>query len=283
MSWRRAAAGVALVLLLAALLSAGLGWMEATRAPRLVEARLPLPGLAPGTRLSVLLLSDTHAGPPDMPRARLEAIVDAANAVGADLILLAGDYHTAHLFRWPGRYRLETSLAPLARLQAPLGVFAVRGNHDNVWTNRIMGANGTPVLLVNANRDVGPLVVAGVDSAEHAPDLGRALAGIPDGRPVLLLAHEPEQWAFLAAPPRPLLMLSGHTHGGQIHPPLLGALRDWLWPWRCRRGACQDRGWSLYVTSGVGTSWLPLRIGVPPEMVLLRLYAPSGRKSGTEK
>ncbi len=283
MSWRRAAAGAALVLLLAALLCAGLGWVEATRAPRLVEARLPLPGLAPGTRLSVLLLSDIHAGPPDMPPARLERIVDQANAAGADLILLLGDYHRSQLLPWPGRYRLESSLAPLARLKAPLGVFAVRGNHDNVWTNRIMGAAGNPVLLVNANRDVGPLVVAGLDSAQHQSDLGKALAGIPDGRAVLLLAHEPEQGAHMEAPPRPLLFVAGHTHGGQIRPPLLGSLVDRVRPFRCRRGACIDRGWTLFVTSGVGTSLLPFRIGVPPEMVLLRLYAPSGRKSGTEK
>lgn len=262
---------------------ASYGWFEATRPPRLVRAEAPLPGLAPGTEVTVLLLSDTHAGPPDMPPARLERIVDRANAAGADLIVLLGDYHTAHLFPWPGRYRLESSLAPLARLEAPLGVFAVRGNHDNIWTNRIMGAAGRPVLLVNCSRDVGPLVVAGLDSAQHQPDLAKALAGIPAGRPVLLLAHEPEQWAHLDAPPRPLLLLAGHTHGGQIHPPLFGLLRDWLRPYRCRRGLCTDRGWTLFVTSGVGTSLLPLRIGVPPEMVLLRLYAPSGRNSGTEK
>ncbi|WP_448583045.1 metallophosphoesterase [Thermaurantiacus sp.] len=280
MSWLRAAAAIAVAALV---LVAGYGWFEATRPPRLVEAAMPLPGLAPGLEVSVLLMSDIHAGPPDMPPARLDAIVDQANAVGADLIVLLGDYHTAHRLRLPGRYRLEASLAPLARLKAPLGVFAVRGNHDNIWTNRIMGAAGTPVLLVNENRDVGPLVVAGLDSAHHQPDLAKALAAIPPGRPVLLLAHEPEQWAFLDAPPRPLLMLAGHTHGGQIHPPLLGLLRDRFAPYRCRRGACADRGWSLYVTSGVGTSTLPLRIAVPPEMVLLRLYAPSGRKSGTEK
>lgn len=275
----RAAAG----LLAALLLLVGYGYLEAARTPRLVEAALPLPGLAAGTEVSVLLISDIHAGPPAMPPARLEAIVGQANAVGADLILLLGDYHRSLLFPWPGRYRLESSLGPLARLRAPLGVFAIRGNHDNVWTNRIMGELGNPVLLVNASRDVGPLVVAGLDSAQYRPDIGKALAGIPDGRPVLLLAHEPEQGVFLAPPPRPILVLAGHTHGGQIRIPGLGWLDDRLRPYSCRRGACQHRGWNQFVTSGVGTSLLPLRIGVPPEMVLVRLYAPSGRKSGTEK
>ncbi|WP_194745077.1 metallophosphoesterase [Thermaurantiacus tibetensis] len=272
------AVAVAAVLLLAAR-----GYAEATRTPRLVEAALPLPGLAEGTEVRALLIADTHGGLPDMPRGRLERIVAQANRAGADLILLLGDYHTAHAFAWPGRHRLEDSLEPFAKLRAPLGVFAVRGNHDNFWTDRIMGRLGSPVLLVNTHRDVGPLVVAGLDSAAYRPDLAKALAGIPPGRPVLLLAHEPEQFAWMDAPPRPLVMVAGHTHGGQIRPPLLSALLDRLRPYRCLRGICRDRGWTLVVTSGVGTSWVPLRLGVPPEMALLTLYAPSGRKSGTER
>jgi hypothetical protein len=270
---------------LAGLLLLALGYWQATRPPRVEQVALILPGLAPGASVRVLLLSDLHGGLPEMPRARIEAIVDEANALEPDLILLAGDFHTAKLIGWPGRFRLEDSLEPLARLRAPLGVFAVRGNHDNHWTNRVMGRAPSPVLLVNTHVDVGPFILAGIDSGNLSPDLAGALRDIPPDRPLLLLAHE-QGHAFSGPPPRPLLLLAGDTHGGQIWlGPWLGAPARWGkgGPFPCRRGRCSVNGWPVYVTSGLGTSWVPLRIGVPPEMVLLRLQASSGRNSGTER
>lgn len=273
-----AVAGAAFLLLAA-------GYWQATRPPRVERVSLVLPGLPPGRSVRVLLLSDLHGGLPEMPRRRIEGLVTAANALEPDLVLLAGDYHTAKLFDWPGRYRLEESLEPLGRLRAPLGVFAVRGNHDNHWTNRVMGRATVPRLLVNAHVDVGPLVVAGLDSASLGRDLKGMLARVPPERPLLILAHEPEPFLW-EAPSRPALVLAGHTHGGQVwFGPVLGSPSEWWHGARfaCRRGLCRMNGWSLFVTSGVGTSWLPLRIGVPPEMVLIRLQASKGRKSGTER
>ncbi len=261
--------------LAAALLLAGWGYWGATRAPVVVPVSMKLAGLPPGTRLRILLFSDTHFGQPDMPAARLEAIVDQANALKPDLILLAGDYNGGKLVPMPGKPHLEPAVAPFARLKAPLGAFAVMGNHDTMkWTPVVLARQGNPRLLVNESVDIGPLVIAGINSVQHGADLAGTLARIPAGpKPILLLRHEGD-WMVNAPPPpgRATLALAGHTHGGQILFPLLGSPGELvLGGTACRRGTCTINGWPLYVTSGVGTSWLPMRIGVPPELVLLTL------------
>ncbi len=259
-----------------------IGLWNATRPPVIVTATLDIPNLAPGTRILALHITDTHGGNPDMRRARLERIVAQANALKPDIILLTGDYHGGKLLDWP-KSRLESALEPLAKLHAPLGVYASMGNHDPWhWTPIVLRRQPGPVLLINENRDIGPFTIAAVHSASHGGNLTKALANIPADRPVLLLAHEPE--TFLGQrPPRPLLMLSGHTHGGQIRLPLNIFPADWLVGTPpCRRGRCTVNGWTMFVSSGVGTSWAPMRFGVPPEMALLTLQA-SGKKSATDR
>jgi predicted MPP superfamily phosphohydrolase len=261
--------------LAAALLLFGWGYWGATRTPVVVQASHSLPGLPPGTRLKVLLLSDTHYGRPDMPAARLRAIVAQANALKPDLILLAGDYNGGKLVPLPGKPHLEPAVEPFARLKAPLGVFAVMGNHDTLkWTPLVLARQGSPRLLVNQSVDVGPLIVAGIGSVQHGADVPGTLAAIPPGpKPILLLRHEGDFLADLAPPNgRAVLALAGHTHGGQVLLPLIGSPGEWILGGTfCRRGFCTLNGWPLHVTSGVGTSWLPVRIGVPPELVLLTL------------
>ena len=267
--------GVALVAMMI-LLFLGVGLWNATRPPVLVEARLPLAGLPPGTTVRVMLLGDTHYGHPDMGTGRLLGIVAKANAQKPDLVVLVGDYMGGKIMDWP-KVRLEQALPPLAGPDAPLGVWAVLGNHDGpYWTPRIMAQQVRPTLLVNAHVDAGPLVIVGLNSAAHGPDLDRAMAGVPPGKPVLMLLHEGDYLQWLKPPARnPVLVLSGHTHGGQIILPGIGSVGSLLLgeP-KCVRGACRVNGWPLFVTSGIGTSWLPIRYGVPPEIVLLTLYAP---------
>jgi predicted MPP superfamily phosphohydrolase len=262
--------------LAAALLLAGWGYWGATRTPQVIRQSVQLKGLPPGTRLRVLLFSDTHFGRPDMPAARLDAIVDQANALKPDLILLAGDYNGGKLVPLSGTPHLEPAVAPFARLKAPLGVFAVLGNHDTMkWTPVVFARQKSPRLLVDDSVDIGPVVIAGINSVQHGADLAGTLARIPAAtKPILVLRHEGD-WMTYAPPPsgRAALALAGHTHGGQILFPLLGSPGDLLLGGTaCRRGLCRLNGWPLYVTSGVGTSWLPMRIGVPPEMVLLTLH-----------
>lgn len=259
--------------LAAALLFIGIGYWGATRPPVVVEASHRLSGLPSGTTLRVILIADTHEGWPDMPPARLEAVVAQANALKPDLILLAGDYQGGKLFDFRKKDGLEPAIRPLAALKAPLGVFAVMGNHDSMrWTPFVFANQPRPRLLINDSVDVGPLVVAGANSVQHGADVPGTLVRIPPGKPILFLLHEGDHFIYEKAPDRPVLALSGHTHGGQIVLPVIGSLGDLvLGKSACRRGACTVNGWPIHVTSGVGTSWLPLRIGVPPEMVLLTL------------
>jgi len=267
--------GVALFATLV-MLFLGVGLWNATRPPQLVEARLPLAGLPPGTELRVLLMGDTHFGFPDMGTGRLLGIVARANALKPDLVVLTGDYSGGKFLDWP-RVRLEQALPPLAALKAPLGAWAVMGNHDvPEWTPKIMALQVQPKLLVNAHADVGPLVIVGLDSASHGADPRKAMAGVPPGKPILMLLHEGDYLVFEKPfVGNPALVLSGDTHGGQIILPGIGSVGSLLLGKPlCNRGECRVNGWPLFVTSGVGTSWLPVRYGVPPEIVLLTLYAP---------
>lgn len=267
--------GVALVAALA-FLFLGVGLWNATRPVQVVEARLPLAGLPAGTQLRVVLLGDTHFGFPDMGTGRLLGTVARANALKPDLIVLTGDYSGGKIIDWP-RVWLEQALPPLAALKAPLGVWAVMGNHDvPAWTPQIMALQVRPKMLVNAHVDVGPLIVVGLNAAAHGAEPDKAFAGVPPGKPVLMLLHEGDHLAWIAPPAQnPVLVLSGHTHGGQIVLPAIGSVGALLLGKPlCNRGACRVNGWPLFVTSGVGTSWLPIRYGVAPEIVLLTLSAP---------
>lgn len=285
MKWiARALAAIAAL----ALLFFGVGYWNATRAPVVVNVRLPLAGLPQGREIRVLHITDTHYGHPDMRTPRLNAIVAQANRLKPELIVLTGDYIGGKLLDKP-RSWLEEALPPLAALQAPLGVYAVLGNHDQPhWTPRVMARQVQPKLLINSSADVGPLVIVGLNSAVHGMNMTRGFQDVPKGKPVLLLMHEGDFLSYHKPPANPVLALGGHTHGGQVVLPLIGSLGD-LWPAKplCRRGLCTLNGWQLFVSSGVGTTFLPIRYGVPPEMVLITLYSPpdhsTGRKSGTDR
>lgn len=275
-------AGIAGALLLTLLLFFGIGYWHATRDPHVVEVSLPMENLPPGSQYHVLLASDIHTGNPDMRPERLARIVRQMNALKPDMILLAGDYHGGKMLDWPG-IGLETALAPLGQLRAPLGVFAVIGNHDTPrWTPWAFGKAGNIRLLVNAHADAGPFTVVGFNSSAYGSNWNEGLKGIDPRRPTLLLFHEPDQILGNAPVKGDMLALAGHTHGGQVMLPLIGAPYDHVsGKPPCRRGACVMNGTRVYVTSGIGTSWFPIRYNVPPEIVLLTLY--SGRKSGTER
>lgn len=267
-------AALFLVLLLALAAFVTVAYRNALAEPVVVRRTLALPGLPAGTRLTVALVSDTHYGKPDMPRPRLERLVDQVNGLGADLILLAGDYNGGKLdlgagFGGDDRKLLEPALQPFARLRAPMGVYAVMGNHDPpYWTPWVLRRQRGPELLVNRWVDLGSFVLGGTDSRHHRSRRAGVFDGAPPGKPRILLAHEPEQ-AFDT--PHADLQLSGHTHGGQILLPLVRPPGALIMPLPCLRGLCRMRGRPVFVTSGVGTSWFPLRFRVPPEVVLLTL------------
>jgi hypothetical protein len=246
------------------------GLAEAVQDVRLVRYRVAVPGLAKPLR--VVQLSDSHANWFNMPPVRMRRIVAAINARHPDLVVLTGDYVTGLLVNGP-RMQVSVALAPFSLITAPLGVVAVPGNHDDPHLTRIFMARGSVTLLAGSTIDVGPIVLAGAESIATPPDplgnLARAIARVPPGKPVVALAHEP--YAFATLPPRAAVLIAGHTHGGQIKLPIVGARPADAYLNAHLRGLYVEHGQTMIVSSGVGTSILPLRIGVPPEIVEIEL------------
>jgi predicted MPP superfamily phosphohydrolase len=249
----------------------------------------PAPPAWPADRkLSITVIADLHAGGPDMTLPHIRHVVDTAQALQSDLIVLLGDYEAWYPFEFEP---VATPLwsAELARLKAPLGVWAILGNHD--WWHNLAGvrtalASAQIPVLENDAVLLGAagqrFWLAGIgDQAAHRLGYGRfrgeddlpgTLAQIDTDDPALLLVHEPD--IFPTVPDRVALTLAGHTHGGQIRVPL-------IWPHfvpsqygaRYAYGHVIEDDRHLIVSGGLGTSTVPARLGVPPEIVHITLGA----------
>ncbi|HMO75949.1 MAG TPA: metallophosphoesterase [Sphingopyxis sp.] len=225
--------------------------------------------------MRVLLISDTHVAGPDMPPERLRAILRRFNALKPDLLLVAGDFHSGKYFA-TRHYSASEQTAPFGEARARLGVIAVIGNHDH-WADAKaieagLRARGVTVLNNGAVRR-GPLIVGGVDDwfTEHAdlPATYAAMDALGAG-PRILVIHSPDVVPDLPAPVA--AVFAGHTHCGQIAPPLIGALTySSAYGDRFACGDMTDKGQRLFVGAGLGTSILPLRYGVPPDVWLVTL------------
>jgi len=248
------------------------------------------PGWTPGLRLRIAVIADLHAGEPYMPLVRIEHIVSATNDLKADVIVLLGDYVAG-----PGvRYRVVPAndwSRALSRLEAPLGVHAILGNadwwDDAVTCRQALSRANIPILENDAVRLVHNgkgFWLAGLgdqitflengDDERPVADMDATLAALRTDEPAILLAHEPKIFANLTD--RFALTLSGHTHGGQIR----------LFGWspisadscgnRYAYGHVVENDRHLVVSGGLGLSKLPVRLGVPPEIVLVELGADEG-------
>ena len=281
---------------------AGYGYFEATRDPVVVRYSVGLakwPAGAPPLR--VVQMSDIHVAWPDMPLDRVARIVEQVNALKPDLVVITGDFVGGKIFDRRVA-NLNQALAPLLKLRARYGIVAVRGNHDSPYWTPIVFAR-TPIrMLQDRWIAVGPITLAGVDDITSwlhpVVAMKRAVAGAPSDRPLVMLSHEPDFFQWL---PKPVdLLISGHTHGGQIKLPLIGARSTGMaYVDAHLRGLYAEHGQHMIVSSGIGTSIVPLRIGVPPEVVVITLgpvgpslSAPTasltlphsvGRKSGTDR
>lgn len=247
-------------------------FLEARRMPVMRATTIALPGYPAGARpLRIALLTDTHMAGPDQTPGRLARIVAAIDAQHPDLILLGGDYMSEpKIF---GRaYAPDAAVAPLAGLRAPLGVVAILGNHDHWDAEGEIGSAleriGITVLQNQAIRR-GPIVIGGIDDgySEHmdVPATVEAVRSL--GGPTLYLSHGPDAFPQL---PRGAVLLTGHTHCGQVALPLLGPI--WIPGKHHMRYACgrYDRfGKIVIVSGGVGTSDLPLRFFAPPDWWLV--------------
>jgi predicted MPP superfamily phosphohydrolase len=246
------------------------------------------PGWTAGRKVSVTVIADLHAGGPDMTLPHIQRVVDTANDLQSDIVVLLGDYKAWYRFKTEPVADADWA-AELARLRAPLGTWAILGNHD--WWHDLAGVRRAladvriPVLendavLVGAPGQrfwlagigdqlahwIGPGRFRGVD------DLPATLSQIKTDDPVLLLVHEPD--IFPKVPERVALTLAGHTHGGQIRIPL-------IWPHfvpsrygaRFAYGHVIEDERHLIVSGGLGTTLIPARFGVPPEIVHITLGA----------
>jgi uncharacterized protein len=247
-----------------------------------------LPAWPAGRKLSIAVIADLHAGGPDMLLPHIRRVVDTANGLQSDLIVLLGDFIATYRF---ATQRVPDSdwAAELKRLSAPLGTWAILGNHD--WWHDLRGVRGAlagvriPVLENNAVTLGTPerrFWLAGIgDQLAHplghghfrgVDDLPGTLSQINNDDPVVLLVHEPD--IFPRVPARVALTLAGHTHGGQIRLPL-------IWPYfvpskyraRYAYGHIIEDNRHLIVSGGLGTSIVPARLGVPPEIVHIQLGA----------
>lgn len=250
---------------------------------RLVEARAELTPRAWPQELdglTIAAISDIHAGSPYIGRARIEDLVRRVNAAKPDAIVLLGDYVIQTVIG--GRFMPPEDLGPLLKeLKAPLGVYAVLGNHD--WwldgprVRAALSANGVTVLeneTVRLTRGKAAFRLLGLaDHIERSPNPDPAAAAAAKaGEPLIALIHEPDY--FPEMPERVALTLAGHTHGGQVRLPLIGSpVVPSRYGQRYARGLIVEGGKQLFVTTGVGTSIIPLRFGVPPEYALLTLRA----------
>jgi hypothetical protein len=254
-------------------------WLEPASLT-VVESRLVLPGALRG-RLRIAVLTDLHVGSPFNGLDRLREVVARTNAARPDAVCLLGDLVTQRVLG--GRFiEPEAIAAELASLRTPAGTFAVLGNHDGWFDHaRVKTAveqRGVRVVEETAVRVVtaaGPIWVAGLsDLWTGRPDVAAALAAVTDDAPVLLLTHNPD--VFPDVPTRVALTLAGHTHGGQVRLPLLGAL---IVPSRFGAryvaGHIVEGGRHLYVATGIGTSLVPVRFRVPPAIAVLTLSSGS--------
>jgi predicted MPP superfamily phosphohydrolase len=199
-------------------------------------------------------------------------LVELSNRLQPDLVALTGDFVTY------SRASIEPVAEMLGALQAPAGVVAVLGNHDfrvgGEAIERALRRRGIEVLRnrhLLLHRGGETLPVAGVDDYRYGADLERALRGIPEDAPTVLLAHNP-RLLRLAACCGVSLMLSGHTHGGQVNLPLLGTIYGRS-PERLRFKMGWDRlgATQIYVSRGIGTIVLPWRLRCPAEIPWLEL------------
>jgi predicted MPP superfamily phosphohydrolase len=259
---------------------------EAATALIVTRYRLAPGGWPAGQRLSITVIADLHAGGPNMGIERIRNVVDTANGLHSDIVLLLGDFVATHRFvteHVPG----PVWAAELSRLTAPLGVHSILGNHDwwfhqaeiraSLNAARIPPMENQAILLGEPGRrfwlaGIGDQLAYPLGHAQFrgVDDLPATLSQVSTDDPVILMAHEPD--IFPRVPERVTLTLAGHTHGGQLRLPL-------VWPMfvpsvygaRFAYGHVREGGRDMIVSGGLGTSIVPLRLGVPPEIVRIDL------------
>jgi predicted MPP superfamily phosphohydrolase len=246
-----------------------------------------------GVNVKAAIIADIHACEPLMSAARVRRIAELTNQLKPDIIFLLGDFSAGHRYVTAAVYPEQWGEA-LSILSAPLGAYAILGNHD--WWHGALpgmpsdGGEGVRRALRYANIEVlendavrvgnngHPFWVAGLGDqlAYHVPprgykgvdDLSGTLAKVTDDSPIVLLAHEP--FVFRHVPSRVSLTLCGHTHGGQVNLPFItAAYAESHFGTEHIYGHIVERGQHMIISAGLGTSIVPVRFMRPPELVNL--------------
>jgi predicted MPP superfamily phosphohydrolase len=229
-----------------------------------------LPGRFEGFRITQL--TDVHHSK-ILGLSEVRRVVNLAQQTSPDLFVLTGDYTTSY------RRFIEPCAEALAQLKAPEGVWAVLGNHDHYTdpelTTRALERNHI-VVLNNTNTTIqrasDAIQLSGIDDWSWAASgWSRAFNGLKAKLPTILLSHQPSV-LDVGETQNVSLILSGHTHGGQINLPWLGApARFATKDLKYAQGLFRRGDTQLYVSSGTGVIGLPVRLGVRPEIAVLRL------------
>jgi len=229
--------------------------------------------------LRIAVLSDIHADDWFIDDKKLRTIVERTNQLQPELIVILGDYMSSngHVTR---RVEPEHFGPILKDLHAPLGVYSVLGNHDwwysGIQVRRGLEKNGIQVLeneVIHFDARGTQLWLVGLaDLWTRRQAIADTIAMVPEGAPMIALTHNPDLFPDL--PQRVPLLLAGHTHGGQVRFPLIGSVvQSSEFGDRYVKGHVFENNHHLFVTTGIGTSIVPVRFGVPPEIVLLTIKA----------
>jgi len=225
--------------------------------------------------LRIALIADLHTGGWFIDENKLRLIVDRSNQLNPDLVVLLGDYVAPNSWH-SRRVEPEITAGVLKDLRAPLGVYAVLGNHD-WWYNgakvrRAFEQNGIPVLedeVVEIRwRDKSFWLAGLADLWTRPQQIDETIAKAPPGSTMIALTHNPD--IFPRLPPNVPLLLAAHTHGGQVSIPLIGTpIAPSRFGSKYTAGHVFENRHHMFVTTGIGTSILPVRFRVPPEIVVL--------------
>jgi len=232
---------------------------------------------APLAGMKIAVITDLHAGAPYIDLAKIEHVVEMTNATQPDLVLLAGDIFISSVIGGVVIPPQET-VRVLDGLRARLGVYLVFGNHehntDMLRLKRLLESTSIQFMdndvrrIMDGNRPFWLMGLA--DATSDHPDIAGTLSRVTDDAPIIAFTHTPD--VFVQIPPRINLVIAGHTHGGQVMLPIVGRGRVPSAYGRKRFAAGHVvEQTDLFVSTGIGTSHIPIRFRVPPEISLLRL------------
>ncbi len=242
--------------------------------------------------LKIVAISDVHGGSNYIDEAKLRQIVELANAQKPDLIVLLGDYVSQKGGALsPLKMPIEIIAENLKGLKAKYGVFAVLGNHDGWYSDAFVGSalakNGYEVLeneAVAIEKNGQKIRLLGLKDhltvtnwETFRQDAKNSLAKIEDKGDIIVLEHSPDVLPEINNDNFQLskdfkLMLAGHTHGGQVWLPILGTpVVPSSYGQKYSYGEIVERNVHLFVTTGIGTSVMPVRFMMPPEIAVLTI------------